>query len=93
MADDPTAREVAQMRADLREDIAELRAALERAVPREIYDLKHEALRQEVEALKRAREQDAEQRRADRRWLIGVVAVPVIIALVQIIIQLRGGAG
>jgi competence protein ComGF len=79
------------MRTDLREDIAQLRSALERVVPRELYDVKHEALKQRVELLEKARERDAEQRRSDRRWLIGVVAVPIIITVVQILIQLRGG--
>lgn len=99
MADDGLARELAQFREDMHTDLADLKAELGRLLPREVYDLKHQQLLDRnqqlsarIDAVEQARRDDAKQRRADRRWLIGAVVIPMVVLVVQIIVSLRGPA-
>lgn len=91
MADDSAlARELAQFREDLREDLTEIKADLGKLLPREVYDLRDKQIEGRLDALERDRKAAAEQRSSDRRWLMGVVVVPVILTLVQIWLSMRG---
>lgn len=90
MADDPIARELSQLRADMHDDFADVKAKIAELVRADVYELQRSALDRRITALETQRAEDARQRRSDRRWLIGVVVVPVVVAVVQIVLSLRG---
>ena len=76
--------------ADLRDDIQQLARSIDSKVPKEVYDLRHEALTARVSALETLREKDTEKLVATRRWLIGAVIVPLVGILLPVIILLMG---
>lgn len=92
MADDLATREIAQMRQDIRDDLVDLKEMVAKRVSQEVYDLKHEALVQRVAAMEVARERDAERLRSTVRWVLGVVIIPVVIGIIQIVTSLRGSS-
>lgn len=97
MADEPTLGELGLRVelgfADLKEDLREVSARLDSKVDQQIYDLRHEALAARVTTLETLRQKDAERIVATRRWLIGVVIVPLIGVLLPVLIMLTQGAG
>lgn len=97
MPDEPTLGEVQrrmeQRFADLKEDLVEVTARLDRKVDMQIYNLRHEALTARVATLETLREKDTEKIIATRRWLIASVIVPLISILLPVIILLvQGGS-
>ncbi|HEX5566093.1 MAG TPA: hypothetical protein VFY14_04005 [Streptomyces sp.] len=103
MSDDPTVGEVMRRFedriTDVRDDIQQLDRRVDTKVSQEIYDLRHEALASRVTTLETLRQKDAELREKDaeklaatRRWLIGVVIVPLIGILLPVIIALLRGS-
>ena len=95
MPDEPTLgelqRRIENAFADLKEDVREFNARLDRKVDMEIYNLRHEALTARVTTLETLREKDAEKIVATRRWLVGAVIVPLIGVLLPVIIVLVQG--
>lgn len=97
MPDEPTLGELQRRMenafTDLKEDVREFNARLDRKVDMEIYNLRHEALTARVNTLETLREKDAEKIVATRRWLVGAVIVPLIGVLLPVIIMLfQGGS-
>lgn len=79
--------------ADLKEDLVEVTARLDRKVDMQIYNLRHEALTARVATLETLRDKDTEKIIATRRWLIASVIVPLISILLPVIILLvQGGS-
>jgi hypothetical protein len=78
VADDSSvAREIRQLRADIRDDFAHAR---------ELADLKHDTLESRVKSLENAAAAEAAERRATRKWLIGAVVVPSFMMLLTLIL-------
>jgi hypothetical protein len=75
---------------DLRDDIQQLGRRLDGKVSQDLYDLRHEALSARVKALETMREKDADRLAATRRWLIGVVIVPLVAVLLPILMTMGG---
>lgn len=88
MVDDALAQRIDHLRDDMHDDLGEIKDQLKSLLPREVYEVRHQQLRDRVSALEAARVEDAKQRRSDRRWIVGVVVVPVVIAVVQIALAL-----
>lgn len=78
---------------DVRDDIQQLVALVDKKVSREIYDLRHETLAERVRTLEAMREKDAEKLVATRRWLIGAVVVPLLGGMLPLIMMLMQGGG
>lgn len=94
MADEPTLGEVVRRFedrfTDLRDDIQQLGRRIDGKVSQDLYDLRHEALSARVKALETMREKDADRLAATRRWLIGVVIVPLVAVLLPILLTMGG---
>lgn len=94
MPDEPTLGEVVRRFedrfTDLRDDIQQLGRRLDGKVSQDLYDLRHEALGARVKALETLREKDAERVASTRRWLIGVVIVPLVAVLLPILLTMGG---
>jgi hypothetical protein len=92
--DEPTLGEVVRRFedrfTDLRDDIQQLGRRLDGKVSQDLYDLRHEALGARVKALETLREKDADRLAATRRWLIGVVIVPLVAVLLPILLTMGG---
>ncbi len=97
MPDEPTlgegVRRLEDRLADVRDDIAQLAAVLEKKVDEKYYGLRHDALMTRVSTLETLREKDTEKLTATRRWLIGAVIVPLVGILLPVIILLVRGSG
>jgi hypothetical protein len=74
---------------NLKEDIHELAARLDKKVSEDIYEFRHDTLMARVETLEKQRvadremyqkdrEADRQQRVLDRRWKIAAVAIPIV---------------
>jgi hypothetical protein len=94
VADEPTLGEVVRRFedrfTDLRDDIQQLGRRIDGKVSQDLYDLRHEALSARVKALETMREKDADRLAATRRWLIGVVIVPLVAVLLPILMTMGG---
>lgn len=90
MTDDALAQRIDHLRDDMHDDLVDIKDQLKSLLPREVYEVRHQQLADRVTALEAQRAEDAKQRRADRRWILGVVVVPVVIAVVQIALTLGG---
>jgi hypothetical protein len=97
VADDAIGREIRQLRADLKEDLGEIKSSLGALLPREVYIAEHNALVRRVETVERDLERaEAERKRSEerseaerinhRRWLITAIVVPLGSAAVTIIL-------
>ena len=103
MADDPVLREIEHLRSDLHDDLASIQAVIAGLLPREVYELRHQALTGRVKALEDARVSDLaaakaereaaeKERRGLRRFVIGSVIVPVVVVILAYLLTLRGGS-
>lgn len=94
MPDEPTLGEVVRRFedrfTDLRDDIQQIGRRLDGKVSQDLYDLRHEALSARVKTLETMREKDADRLAATRRWLIGVVIVPLVAVLLPILLTMGG---
>ena len=73
------ARRLEHLGGDLHDDLKDLKATIDKLVPREVYEAKHTALEKRVEVL---------ETRA--RWLIGVIIVPVAMFVLQWFLAAKG---
>ena len=74
------------------EDLAELRQQLTQYVLREVYQAEKRASDDRIAGLQKRLDDAEERRRADRRWLIGTVTLPIAFVVADIAMKL-GGAG
>ncbi|MCZ4099835.1 hypothetical protein [Streptomyces sp. H39-C1] len=97
MPDEPSLGELGRLiqalRADVRDDLAQLNTRLDQVVPLNVYTIEKGLLVDRVTALETARVKDAEKVSGLRRWLIGAVIVPLIGVLIPVLILLVQGAG
>lgn len=103
MSDEPTGWELQRtldaIRADLRDMRGDINARLDKVVTSELFaahiaaeDGRHAAHQAEIKAIKDARESDAKQRSADRKWLVGALVFPLVVGAILLIVQVRIGA-
>jgi hypothetical protein len=87
VADEALGREIKQLRADLRDDLTEIKSQLAGLLPREVYDAKHEALKERVKSLELKADVAEDRQTATRRWLISAVVLPLVAIAVTIILN------
>jgi hypothetical protein len=98
---DELARRLDDLHRDWKDDFSEVKAAL---LPREVYEARHTALvhrvgqlelrhDQDVKDLRADIDRDREARRADRKWLISALIVPVVLFIGQLVMNAQGVAG
>jgi hypothetical protein len=78
---------------ELRQDNADLGRRIDNKVSLDVYQLQITALTAEVTTLKAQRAQDADRLAATRRWMIGIVIVPLIAGLLPLLFSMLGGKG
>jgi hypothetical protein len=86
VADEAIGREIRQLRADLKEDLVEIKGQLSSLLPREVYNANHEALKYRVATLETEIKRAESERTAARRWAIASVVLPVVSMTVMIIL-------
>lgn len=92
MPDDALVREMQQLRADIRDDFQQLRGDMSRKADAELTNERLSTDRRRIDALEQARQADDDRKRADRRWIVAAILVPITIAVVQLLASLRGAA-
>lgn len=96
MTDDATAREIAQLRKDLKEDLGDLRTDLAGLVSREVHDAqlgrvgdRVDSVRRDldrlVEAIATDRKTASDRRDADRRMVVGAMLAAGLGIVIQIL--------
>ncbi|MFJ8677207.1 hypothetical protein [Streptomyces sp. NPDC093589] len=101
MADEPSLGELGRLiqalRGDIRDDMAQINARLDRMVSTDVYTVEKAGLVKEindlgkdVEALAAQRAQDAERVTQTRRWMIASVIIPLVGIVLPLILMLRG---
>ncbi|MET8746312.1 hypothetical protein [Streptomyces sp. NPDC004728] len=104
MADEPSLGELGRliqlMRGDIRDDMAQINARLDRMVSTDVYTVERAALERDIADLKKDVEGVQAQRTADadrvtqtRRWLFASVVIPVLGLIIPIVALLLGGKG
>jgi len=92
VADDSAViREIQQLREDIKDDFAQMRAEIARKADADLTTERQQTMSRRIEDLEAARRHDAEQKRGDRRWIVAAIVVPVVVALVQLLASVRGG--
>ncbi|MET9506930.1 hypothetical protein ABZX62_00330 [Streptomyces flavidovirens] len=97
MADEPSmsngelGRLIQSLREDMREDMGQLNARLDKVVTQDVYTIEKTTITERVTALETHREKDAERILATRRWMIGVV-ITVVVALLPYLAAIVTGA-
>jgi len=101
MADEPSLGELGRLiqalRGDIRDDMAQINARLDRMVSTDVYTVEKAGLVKEiadlakdVEALATQRSQDAERVTQPRRWMVASVIIPLVGIVLPLIMMLRG---
>lgn len=101
MADEPSLGELGRLiqalRGDIRDDMAQIQARLDRMVSTDVYTVEKAGLVKEiadvakvVEALQTQRERDAERVTQTRRWMVASVIIPLVGIVLPLIVMLRG---
>ncbi|MEU9849273.1 hypothetical protein [Streptomyces sp. NPDC047985] len=104
MADEPSLGELGRliqlMRGDIRDDMAQINARLDRMVSTDVYGVEKAALERDIADLKKGVEGMQAQRAADadrvtqtRRWLFASVVIPVLGLMLPIFFFLADGKG
>lgn len=88
VADDALGREIKQFREDTGRSFQRLEAGLDKLLPREVYEARHDALVKRVDTLEKDAERAEADRIAMRRWLISAVVLPVGSVVITIILAL-----
>jgi hypothetical protein len=86
VTDESIGREIRQLRADLKEDLGEIKGQLGALLPREVYTANHEALKHRVSTLEIELKRAESERVNARRWAIASVVLPVVSLTVMIIL-------
>lgn len=101
MADEPSLGELGRLiqalRGDIRDDMAQINARLDRMVSTDVYTVEKAGLVKEiadvakvVETLQAQRERDAERVTQTRRWMVASVIIPLVGIVLPLIVMLRG---
>lgn len=94
MADEPTLGELGRRLddriTDVRDDIAQLGRRIDDKVDARVYQIQYEAVAARLTAIETQRVEDAARISATRRWLIGVVIVPLVAVLLPILLTMGG---
>ncbi|WP_330479871.1 hypothetical protein OG301_39360 (plasmid) [Streptomyces platensis] len=101
MADEPSLGELGRLiqalRGDIRDDMAQINARLDRMVSNDVYTVEKAGLVKEigdlakdVETLATQRSQDAERVTQTRRWMVASVIIPLVGIVLPLIMMLRG---
>jgi hypothetical protein len=94
MPDEPTLGELGRRLddriTDVRDDIAQLGRRIDDKVDTRIFQIQYDALTARVTAIETTRLQDAARIAVTRRWLIGVVIVPLVAVLLPILLSIGG---
>lgn len=94
--DEPTLGELGRLiqalRSDVRDDLGQINARLDRVVSTDVYAVEKAAQERRLAALEQAREADAHRITATRRWVIGTV-ITVVAALLPYLGVIVRGAG
>ncbi|GAA2218433.1 hypothetical protein GCM10010400_75680 [Streptomyces aculeolatus] len=92
--DEPTNGELGRLiqalRSDVRDDLGQINARLDRVVPMDVYTVEKTTITDRVTALEQAREKDATRITATRRWVIGTVITVVAVLLPYLGTVVRG---
>jgi hypothetical protein len=83
-------RRLDSLQVDFRDDLAEVRQAHASFVLREVYDARHAALIARVDNLEMKQTQEAEQRRVDRKFVVGAIVLPVALFVAQLVMNAQG---
>ncbi len=91
------ASRLGDLRADLHDDLGEIKQQLARLVPREVYDAHRAAFEQRLSVLEqrqtaadKAADDHEETHRTSNRYVISAIIVPVIAILVQLLLSAKG---
>lgn len=91
---------IKQLRDDLRGDLAALSSRFEQAVTKDVYQADQRLVHQRLEAVEaeqeeatRLRERDQQQQANTRKWVVSALVAPLIVALLQLWLASRLGAG
>jgi hypothetical protein len=90
VADEALGREIKQFREDTSKSFQRLEAGLDKLLPREVYEARHDALKRRVDALEREAERAEAERVAARRWVVACVVLPLVTMAVTIILNVTG---
>jgi hypothetical protein len=101
MADEPSLGELGRLiqvlRGDIRDNMAQINARLDRMVSTDVYTIEKAGLIKEigdlakdVEALAAQRTRDAERVTQTRRWMVASVIIPLVGIVLPLIMMLRG---
>lgn len=83
-------RRLDEMRSDIHEDLRELKQQVDKLVPREVYDAQRSAMEARIANLEATCKALGDQWRGAIRWVVGTVAVPVVVLIVQILLTIKG---
>ncbi|KIF66278.1 hypothetical protein HY68_36860 [Streptomyces sp. AcH 505] len=104
MADEPSLGELGRliqaMRGDIRDDMAQINARLDRMVSTEVYAVEKAGLAKDisdlakvVETMQQQRAQDADRVTQTRRYLTASVIIPILGLIVPFVFFILGGKG
>lgn len=102
MPDEPSLGELGRLiqllRGDIRDDMAQINARLDRMVSTDVYTVEKAGLSKEISDLAKAvetmqtqRTQDADRVTQTRRWMVASVIIPVLGLVLPVIFFLTGG--
>ncbi|MFM9373286.1 hypothetical protein [Streptomyces sp. Da 82-17] len=102
MADEPSLGElwrlIEAMRGDVRDDMSQINARLDRLVSADVYAVEKAAMAKDisdlgetVKGIQRQREQDAERVTQTRRWVVASVIIPLLGLVMPVLLFLAGG--
>lgn len=101
MADEPSNGELGRLiqalRGDIRDDMAQINARLDRMVSLDVYAVEKAGLSKDiaevakaVEGLQALRERDAERVTQTRRWMVASVIIPLLGIVLPLVMVMRG---
>lgn len=85
-------RQIDLMRAEIRDDFAEQRRRQDEFVLKAVYDTEIGALKQRVTDVETEHRRSEESRRAQLKWLVTAIIVPVVTLVTTVVLALRGPA-
>jgi len=86
VTDEAIGREIRQLREDIGSRFTEIKTGLDKLLPREVYEAKHDALVRRVDTLEKDAERAEAERVTYRRWAVSAVVLPLVSMAVMIIL-------
>ena len=94
MADDVTNAELARrldsFARDVRDDLADLVRRLDQYVLQAVYNAEKTALTGQMQTLTQQVKENEDRRRADRRWVVSAIVLPVAFVVADIALKIGG---